>query len=278
MKKALLLEEERDFGKKINATFDFIKQEHTTIFGYFIYLVLPLAILSGVFAGLYTSNISELFQNTRSIDNISRFFSFNYFLLFVVSISTYSMLITSTLCFMKLYKESSSTIGYSEVFEEVKKYFFNNTLLIFVVGILSTLGTIFCVLPGIFLFVSFSFASIFLVLEDNTIGGAINNTFALIKDHWWETFGLILILYLIYGVISGLFGLPNLILTKLMFTSLEVNKSLFIALSILSNVGSMIALVIVIIGIAFQYFNLKEIKNNTSLINDIDNIGTTKNL
>ena len=112
---------------------------------------------------------------------------------------------------------------------------------------------------------------------------AMNRCFILIRDKWWSTFGLLIILSLIQSTIASMFLLPwyfNFFMT--MMHSLDgspVQEPSFIQ-ELINNIFMTLYFVVSfllyslpLIALAFQYFNLVELKEAKGLLSRIDSIG-----
>ena len=75
-------------------------------------------------------------------------------------------------------------------------------------GLVVFIGFLFLFIPGIYIGISFTFGSYLLILRDNGLGKIITESMAMVKGNWWKTFGFILVMYLLVGVVAYLFGIP----------------------------------------------------------------------
>jgi hypothetical protein len=64
------------------------------------------------------------------------------------------------------------------------------------------LGTVFCIIPGIWLYVSFAVAVPALLMEDARGGRALGRSRGLVKGRWWPTFGILVLGALLVGIVS----------------------------------------------------------------------------
>ena len=71
-------------------------------------------------------------------------------------------------------------------------------------AILTVLGAVACLVPGIYLAVSFTVAVPVLLSEGLTGGKALGRSRALIKGRWWRTLGLIVLGGLLTGVVTSI--------------------------------------------------------------------------
>ncbi|MEN7548614.1 hypothetical protein AAG747_11880 [Rapidithrix thailandica] len=213
--------------------------------------------------------------------------------------------------YLKLYLNGERDISTEMVWGEIKGNFlkvlisvlglflftlFISFILIFIFGIMITvtgaedIGLILLLVFlffGVFIYLITSIAFIFVAQVIENIGflQAIGRSFKLIQNHWWSSLGFFVILSLITSCTSYIFQLPmqivNMINTFHTIQNMEqgMNGSqlpdfLMIFFGILTNLGTYATLPILYIGIAFQYFNLVEHKDQTGLKEQISAFGT----
>jgi hypothetical protein len=75
-------------------------------------------------------------------------------------------------------------------------------------GLAIAVGMVLCVLPGIYLWVSLSLSPLALVLEKQSITGAMRRSFALVSGAWWRVFGILLLATIITGIVGNILQLP----------------------------------------------------------------------
>jgi len=116
------------------------------------------------------------------------------------------------------------------------------------------------------------------MFEDKGIGEAFSRSFELTRIQWWWTFLILIVSTVIVGLIVYILAIPSAIF-GLTIGLHQVNnpgtlpESFGVVYIIYSTVLSVISYVLYIIPftvIAFQYFNLVEIKEMPSLIDKID--------
>ena len=74
---------------------------------------------------------------------------------------------------------------------------------LFLVGLATGLLTCFCIVPGIIFGIYFAFVAAIALFGDNTITGAFSASMALVKDRWWVTLGIIVVLGLLASAASS---------------------------------------------------------------------------
>ncbi len=112
---------------------------------------------------------------------------------------------------------------------------------------------------------------------------ALKRSFYLVRGKWWSTFGLIIILSLIVSTMSYLLIMPWYIATIISslhdvstntFQEPSFNWRLLTIVSFtLYYLAQMVLYSIPNVGIAFQYFNLVELKEAKGLIDEIQTLG-----
>jgi hypothetical protein len=155
------------------------------------------------------------------------------------------------------------------------------------IGIVSSIGFLFFVLPGIYLMITLSLALPIYLFEDEGIGTAFSKSFRLIKSKWWSTFGLLFVTSVIASIISYVFAIPfYAIFLGDLFTSIGDSGSdpsaVFAAFSswyaivgiAVMMIGAYITYLIPIIALGFQYFNLSERVEGRGIRNQINEFET----
>jgi hypothetical protein len=80
----------------------------------------------------------------------------------------------------------------------------------FLYGLMVTIGTIGCFVPGIWLAVAYSLAIPALLIEDVRGWKALTRSFRLVRGRWWPTFGVLILGYLLITIVQTMFSLPVL--------------------------------------------------------------------
>ncbi|SDG11995.1 hypothetical protein SAMN05216553_105426 [Lentzea fradiae] len=109
-------------------------------------------------------------------------------------------------------------------------------------GVLITVGLVFCLIPGVYLYVLFALVTPALVLERCGVGTAFGRSRTLVNGAWWRTFGVLLLTIVISMVISWIVSLPFGILgAAATGFSADPAAALSIGSLLLSTVGAIIA-------------------------------------
>ena len=230
----------RDFGSKINATFEFLKIAFKPLFKSLIYISGPTAVLAAIAYVFYMDDISNLFTTLTQggAEEIFANLSFiGYLIVFSIAVVlAYVFVTVTTLEFINIYNEKKSPdIGVDEVWERVKGSFSRtlaSMMLLFlmyiiilvlfgvfmvllrdVIGMAILLGFIFFFVL-IYVAITITLFYNILINENRGIGDfglIIQRCFYLIKGKWWSTFGIVFITGLIVSMLGGMLQLPLII-------------------------------------------------------------------
>ena len=278
------LRRERDFGQKINATFQFATQNAKPLIRCLLYLVAPVALVAGVVGGLYQSRIFSFMsakpigvRNTDPMGQIyAQFFSPDYWA-FAVLLTVSGVVLTLTVCaFLAEYEASGNRPpSVPQVWQRVRRHLPTGLGLAALATLLILFSFLLLIIPGIYVAVALSLSFMVLVQENVSVGFAISRPFTLISGKWWSTFGLLLVMYFIAGIVGYIFQLPTAVLSGLkLLQVLPVDLTLgFIFTTIISTLGTTLLQSLVVLAAAFQYYNLVEKKEGVGLLNSIRQIG-----
>lgn len=266
--------QERDFSSLLNATFAFLKQEFKPLMKLLLIRLAPFIILIGVFTAL-------------SMDNISNNIGSNPFAIF--SLYYIGQMVTTFLMFIYMQSLVLHYIKHynSDSMELREEYVKNNAnkILMKLAGInigyffISAVGFMLLLIPGIYIFIVYSLVYVIAIIDEED-SGVFSKSSALIKGHWWETFGGIIVVTIVYSIISYVFALPSTFLylsdgmtgfSQVLQGNVATSNNLVldIILSIITSFG-LLAVVILYIYLAFHYYNLKERKESTGLLDQIN--------
>ncbi|OIN57718.1 hypothetical protein [Arsenicibacter rosenii] len=279
----ITLFQQRDFGEKINATFTFIGREFKPFITSLLYIVGPLALATGITAGIYQSNILALNRSQGSelpFDTLARVFSPAYFLMVFFSILSNILVNLTTYSYMKLYHErSGGVLSVSDVWDEVRRHIVASLLFSFISFVAIAVASVFFLIPGLYVGVALSLGIVVLVFEETDFGATWSRCFQLIRDKWWSTFGLILIMFIIVMISNLVFSIPAGIVSMLVSMKLvpDMPSIVTIMTNTLSTVGSTLMTALLAMALGFQYTNLVERHHGTGLLSAIDSIGSSQN-
>ena len=281
--------QERDFGDLLNATFSFISLEFKKLATAILYFVVPIFLLTSIAMTIYAVKAQELAQTIvqgGKPESFAIFATMSSLLGYVgvtmvLSVIASSVLMGTVLGYIKLYIQKGSD-GFSimDVWFQVTHYFLPFLIGTVVVGLVVMVGSVFCLIPGIYLGVSLSIVFCIMIFEEIPFSQAFSRSFRLMKTNWWLTFGVLIVVAIIVYLLSVLVSIPSILLG---FQSILTNfkdghpitldlSSAFFIVSTLTRLFSRVFLVIPMVITAFLYFNIVE-KMEKPSVNKIDQLG-----
>ena len=291
MKPPIQLLQERDFGQKINVAFEFLGQNFKPLLTAMLYIAGPAAIIAGFFNGLYQSNVMNLQQTTTpTTDPFANMFNaFNqaftptYLLLIIFTVAASLLASLTVYSYVLRYEEqggATPTITPSDVWDIVKANVLRYLGYMFLLFVIFIFALVFFVIPAIYLGVVFSVIYIAMLRENISLGTAMSRCFYLVKDKWWSTFGLLIIMGIIQGIIGIIFQLPLTAVTVLKALKLyESNSTILTTIAgVIGTLGSTLISCLLNLAIVFQYYNLVEKKDGVGILSAIQNIGQNQKI
>jgi hypothetical protein len=270
----------RDFGENLNDTFLFLKQNLKPLLAAYFAIVGIFMIAQAIANGMYQSQTFGVFDKIRKGipedgNSFGNIISAEYFLYIILSWLTLIVAKVLVSVYIKFYLENNGAKpGIDDIWHLFKRYIFKG--LVFSIPILGLIlfGLVVCILPGIYLFVVFVPFQFILVIEDESLGGAFNRCFELIKENFWISLATYLVSYMVYSfsamIIGVVVGLVAGVLTYLSTESVGATAGFF---SSFLNIFSLVFYIIFLVSACLHYFNLAEIRDGSGILQRIQNIG-----
>ena len=285
--------QQRDFGKKISATFEFIGAHWRPLGQVLLYLVVPVALVQGILNMVLQSQLLGTLRQVSSGQSAGGAYSFSgrfamystlvqsplYLLNNLLAVALHAVLVLSVYGYLLrcVYPtQAGAPITVADVWEVVKRQFLSTFFSLYGVWIIIILGFVVLLVPGIYLGVVLSLFFVVKVLENTGFGTTINRCVSLTRGKWWSTFGLLFVMLLIIyfmfaslGIVAALFsGVRSLLLS-----SGKLPSSFFVFITAFSGLLTLLLYPPVLLAIAFQYFNLVELKEGMGLRLLVDQLG-----
>ncbi len=273
----------RDLGQIITVAFSFFKYNFRPLMTAYLYLLaLPLLILAAVFGLVLGQSVFY-----PDVFNISDAEGISLIVIIVLAVLIFAFLLPA-IAYTYVAHYVNDGFGNFD-FRDIRRTIRNHVWRILGVGLISTIfiviGFFLCILPGIYLLVPLSMSLIILLHEENSVIDTIERCFQLVRDNWWQSFGILFVLWLISYMIQTVFIIPQFALilgAALMGESTDMSRELgitvfgglFLLTLLIQYVGVFFTSVYMYVGISFQYFNLMEDQSRSSLIDRIDQIRT----
>lgn len=276
--KKINLLEKRTFSDELTVTFQFIKQEFKSLIAAFSAIVLPLIfvelflqsfLLEGVLKG--TAGIAFTNGNSGWIMLLV-----NYLLVIIVSV----WLQLFVLSYLRLYsdkylQQEEIKISFLELLKMMGRHSGRFCVLCIVYLLCMVMGFFLFIVPGIYISVIFVFSSYFLVVRGEKLSSAFTASADLCRGQWWNTFGYILMCFLIVSMLSYVFSLPYLgIMFESYLTGDKVGLFELTLVNSIALIGRYLMNIILIVGIGVRFFSRLERKEHRTLLDKIGQIGT----
>lgn len=289
----LEFKKERDLGAIITDTFKFIRENWKEYFKFMIKIIGPILLIGAALLMFAVISYSSAAKGLLTLDqgDPSLFFSgFSgilgwAFIMMIVWGLVYTLLAEVSLYYVKSYIANNGVAN----FDEVKQNTYKNIWKFIGLGIVSILiifvGYVLCFLPSIYFSVVLFLGFSIMVFENKSVGDTISHCFKLIKNEWWNTFGVIIVLSILVGILGIAFTIPSMIY-QLISTGIFMNSEdptavlglfddpIYMALTFLAYFGKFLFYSITLIASAFIYFDLNEQKNFTGTYEKIDSLGS----
>ena len=293
VKNFIEFKKERDLGAIITDTFKFIRENWKEYFLTVLKIVGPVLLVALAVLVFYMFTMSDLFTNVGSIQNnpgtfLGTLFSW-VFGLISVYILLYTLLSMASLYFIKSYINNHGNAIFSEIKTNILKNIWKFIGLGFLITLVTIVGMIFCYIPGIYLGTVMSLATSIMVFEEKSIGDTFSHAFTLIKGEWWNTFGVLIVVWMLLVILGQAFSIPAFIYQMIKIGTMVGTEDptavfsifkdpIYLVLNILSYVFQFILYSIPLISTVFVYYDLNEQKNQTGTFEKIDSIGNDTTL
>lgn len=297
------LYQQRSFGQKFSATFDFLRENIKLWLRASLYTILPICLLQALaleHIGNFFTNITAGMAGANGLTSI-----ISSYMAYVVCIVIGTSMMTSV-CYSLMKHYQSSPTGLQGVTLKALRPLiirnFKRTLkLTFAIGglfILATialtlfgaiingvlnnaLGVVLLIIGIMVLLVSLSLSMpVYIFEEDTTAFGAIKRGFRLGWPAFLPTLGLIIVIGLLTGILQATTSVPwyLLYMGKAALTisndAPEVASSPFYNFAlyltaVLQSFGAYLSMALTLIALAYQYGSIAEAKNSLSVEDDI---------
>lgn len=311
MENKMQLLKTRNFTDVINDTLGFIKLNIKPMLQVILFLVLPILVFGCFFFSRYFTAIMGVAGHTdptavtQAIMGSVGSIALGYIGIIIGSVCLY---LTVTEAFLKYEASETGVIEASDIFDGIKKDFLRFigfsfafgviviTVFSLIIGLIAGVAVAgsggIAALLGFVAFFAFFYGMIAIIFtpfiymrERNGIFNALSRSFYLIKGHWWQTFGVIFVVYMIMYFASLIFIIP---FYAMFFASLLHGISGGGAPSFEMSSWGTVAFVFMMCGVtimasmihvavAMQYYSLVEKKEGVDVMQQIENIGSPDN-
>lgn len=198
------------FGALMSATFVLYRQNFALFVGIIAVLAIPQAIINLILT-LVSSSAQSMLTTSGSSPPTFHFWAFatvittnlaNEIVTFI-----FSTLITGALARAISARYLGQRISVTEAYTLVGAgTFVVLGIAAILSGIAVAIGLALLIIPGILLAVSWSFIPQAVVLEHAGITGSFSRSIQLVAGSWWRVFGIVLVLFLLVAIPTGIVG------------------------------------------------------------------------
>lgn len=280
-KQTINFKQERDFNGLISHTFDFVKQEYKSLGKALLTYAGPFVLITAFLAAMYQSGLysnPDTFSASDPFALYRNIFSGKYLLLIIGSIVSNVILMSVVYSYILLYvKKGKDGFEQDEIWQMVLRNFVPAFFMLIAMSFLIGLGTIFLIVPGIYLAVIFSLVIYSTFAENISFSDAISRSTYLIKDYWWFSFGILIVIYLIAAFSGYIFLIPQTVLAFFYTISMasgdfEGPSMFFTIMTVVGTFASTLIYSVIYITIALLYYSQVEKKEKPNLMNKIEDI------
>ena len=253
---------EREFVDLFAATFRFVQQEVKPFLRAFAAIVLPVLVLMAIVMQVFI--MLMVGDGKTDIEALSSLVMIRFLVKAILMAFLGFWIQLFVLSYLRVYRErgeggGASGIGVGEVFGVMRRRFWPFLAWGVVYGLMTVVGFACLIVPGVWLGVALWFGGYFVVMEDDDVRGVFARSWALVKGHWWMSFGYGVVWWVICWVVMMVFGLPYGLLSMLGLTigAWAVWLLMFVGLLIVT-VGQYIAYPVMALGGGFLFTSLQE--------------------
>ena len=240
--------------------------------------MLAAAIIQGIYQNDMTGVLQELIGGIKDGSGQSSsmsIFTGTYFLVALFAWVNIVAMKVAIIAYVKVYERNDGeTPAMPEVWDEFKTYFFKLLIFSIPIVLLIGLGFVFCLVPGVYFWVVLMPFEIVLMVEGKGFSAAFSRCYVIIKNNFWQSFGIYIIAYLIYSFSSGIIGLIVGVIAGAIsyFTTNDLGSTIGLVTSIL-NIFSFVFYIIFFISAILHYYSLTEQYDGTGMLKRLDSLG-----
>jgi hypothetical protein len=274
----------RDFSENLNDTFVFIKQNLKPLTISFLGIAGIFMLAAAIIQGVYQNEMGGLFEQILEGTSSSpaaplEIFGSTYVIVGLFAWINVIAMRVALIAYVKVYdRKDGETPTMPEVWEEFKRYFLKVLIFSIPIILLIFIGFVFCIVPGVYFWVVLTPFEIILMVENKSFSEAFSRCYVIIKENFWQSFGIYIIAYLIYsfmaGIIGGVIGLITGAISY--FTTDDISTTVAWVTSVF-NIFSFVFYIVFFISVILNYYSLTEKYDGTGILRRLDNLGGSSN-
>jgi len=181
----------------------------------------------------------------------------------------------TTLSYIIIYQEKGNEAPMvEEVWSYFKFYFLRVLGAVIVITMISTIGAVFCLLPGIYLFTVLGLILPIIVIENATLNYSMSRCFQIIKNNWWTVFGSMIIISIVLFAAYIALSIPVMMLVEIyaLVSGTSITTLYLLPITIISSCLHFLY-ILPVIALTLNYYSLTEQCDGTSLLSRIETFG-----
>lgn len=281
-KEYIEFKKERDLGSIISDAFKFIRLEGKEFFLIITKLAWIPVIIAAFAMFYYMFSISDLMNEGGVGAGVSMMIS--VFILLIAYLIAYVFINLAGMYYIKSYIDNKGKVSFDEVKNNTHQKFWSFTGFGFLAFLILIASMLLCFFPVFYTMTALSLGASILVFENVSATEAISKCFNFISGHFWETFGVVIVVGILIGVLGYVFQIPALIY-QIISMGLTAGSDdptqvlgffrdpIYWILNLVAIVGKLMLYSITLVTNVFIYFDINEQKNLTGTIEKIDSLG-----
>ena len=294
---------QRPFGEKMNASFDFIKENWKVMLKYITYLILPVCLVQALSMNSFMGQYMGLIMNdlgNPSIDDFGAGFFLSYGVMMLCAMIGGLLMTSLVYALVKLYNEREERLN-NITFSDIKPLLFRNIGRLIVLGLVltgllivamfvmillgmaSTLTLILTFPAFVALMVALTIWPPIYLYENIGVGASLSKAFRMGFATWGGIFGIMFIMGIIASVLQGVAMMPwyMAVVVKSLFTystegtiagESNILYDIFVyLLGIVQAYGVYLSMIFSLLGISYQYAHASEKLDSITVESEIDN-------
>ena len=271
----LELRTRRELGTILSDSFAFVRINLKPLFNVLLKTAGVFFLITVLFSGIY-----QYGSTAQWVLNEPLYFGISFLLLIIGGMLFFASSAAAIFAFMENYTLTKGQVDEESIIQTAKSYIGEFVLLTIMGYPMLILGLVFFIIPGVYFMIPLALAfPLYFFKKTGKIEG-IKAAFKLTSGYWWVTFGTILVVGIVIGIISFVFQLPGVIyLGGKTFVAVQDGGEAFggdfiyLILTTISSAASNLLSIILTVSLGLIYFDLDEEKNRTGLRAKLDDLG-----
>lgn len=212
------------------------------------------------------------------MDSYAAMFSIGAIMVYFLSVMTTYCILLYVISYMALYTKSpNGEVKNSEVWSKLANAFLPMIGGGIIFGLLVSVGTILCIIPGIIVYVYLGFYSYVYLNEDRGIIDSFYRSYEIVSNNWWVTFGYGLVFLILVSIGGLIFTIPTYLAGlgyALQIDFLTSDIFAYIA-TFISSIGQLLLYPILHIAMGVMYYSHRNKIERVDMVTEIETIGVS---